>query len=81
MRVELTERAIAELAAAPLAVQKAFIKQMSFLSRDVRHPSLRAKRLDERIERWQARVNDDWRFYFIHVKGSYSVDSIISHPK
>lgn len=67
MRVELTERAIAELAAAPLAVQRAFIKQTSFLSPDVQHPSLRAKRFDGRSERWQARVNDDWRFYFDHI--------------
>ena len=64
MNVSLTERAISALAGAPATVQKAFIKQMNFLSRNLQHPSLHAKKYNEAEGRWQARVNDDWRFYF-----------------
>ena len=81
MQVVLGERAIPELAAAPPNIQKAFIKQINYLIRDVRHPSLRAKKFDERLNRWQARINDDWRFYFTIIGDSYRIDSIIPHPK
>jgi hypothetical protein len=64
MNVLLSQRAIAQLADAPPAVQKAFIKQLSFLARNLAHPSLQAKKYDEAANRWQARVNQDWRFYF-----------------
>ena len=36
----------------------------SNLVRDLHHPSLHAKKYDERKDTWQARVNRDWRFYF-----------------
>ena len=63
MKVSLTERAIASLASAPAAVQKAFIKQMNFLARNLQHPGLHAKKYDAFLDRWQARVNDDWRYH------------------
>jgi hypothetical protein len=57
MTVALKERAIAALAGAPLEVQKAFIKQMNYLSRNLQHPGLHAKKYDEAKDRWQARVS------------------------
>ena len=39
-------------------------KQSSFLLQNLHPPSLRAKKYDESKDRWQARVNDDWRFLF-----------------
>ena len=39
-------------------------KKRNFLVRDLKHPSLDAKKYDETADRWLARVNDDWRFYF-----------------
>jgi len=81
MNVALTERALAALASAQPAVQKAFIKQINHLARDLKHPSLRAKKYDEARDVWQARVNDDWRFYFTISSGTYTVTSIIPHPK
>jgi hypothetical protein len=38
MNVHLSQRAIEALATAPLTVQKAFIKQISFLVRNLNHP-------------------------------------------
>ena len=81
MIIALTERAVAALAAAPLPVQKAFIKQASFLARSLQHPSLRAKKYDEANDLWQARVNDDWRFYFTLNGDTCQITNIIPHPK
>ena len=81
MRISLKERAIGALAGPPPAVQRTFIKQMNFLARNLQHPSLHAKKYDEAQDLWQARVNDDWRFYFTIVYDAYLIHDIISHPK
>ncbi|MDP8982440.1 MAG: hypothetical protein M3O35_17815 [Acidobacteriota bacterium] len=81
MKVTLTERAIASLAGAQPAVQKALIKQISFLSRIMQHPSLHSKKYDEANDLWQARVNDDWRFYFTITGDTYTTTEITVHPK
>jgi len=69
------------LDAAPPAVTKAFFKQLRFLEENLRHPSLRAKKYDEARGIWQARVNDDWRFYFEIVDDTYRIITVIPHPK
>ena len=81
MNVQLSQRAVEALATAPLPVQKAFIKQINFLVRNLSHPSLHAKKYDEGSDRWQARVNDDWRFYFQIVGDIYRITDLIPHPK
>jgi mRNA-degrading endonuclease RelE of RelBE toxin-antitoxin system len=81
MNVRLSDRAIAQLAVAPPAIQKAFIKQISFLSRDVTHPSIHAKKYDETDKLWQGRVNQDWRFYYTVLNDCYRVEAIVPHPK
>jgi hypothetical protein len=81
MTVALTERALAMLASAQPAVQRAFIKQLNFLARNLHHPSLHAKKYDEAEDLWQARVSDDWRFYFIIRGATYIVTNITPHPK
>jgi len=81
MNVHLSQRAVESLAAAPPAVQKAFIKQINFLSRNLAHPSLHAKKFDEANDRWQARINDDWRFYFTIAEDTYRISDLMPHPK
>ena len=44
-------------------------------------PSLRAKKYDESLGLWQARVNKDWRFYFLIQHDGYLIVNIIPHPK
>ena len=51
--------AVNPIASSP-EVRKAFGKQLTNLLRDLRHPSLRAKKYEERTGLWQARINDDW---------------------
>jgi mRNA interferase RelE/StbE len=82
MRVDLDNpRVVAALEKAPSQVRKAFFKQLRWLTGNLRHPSLRATKYDESRGIWQARVNDDWRFYFVIVKDTYIVLDVIPHPK
>ena len=57
MRVRYSKRFLQRYADAPVEVRKAFDKQSSFLLENLSHPSLRAKKYDEAIGLWQARVN------------------------
>jgi mRNA interferase RelE/StbE len=76
-----TRRSEKDYRAAPLEIQKAFEKQVRMLSTNLNHPSLRAKRYDEATHLWQARVNRDWRFYFLIQNDTYLIVTIIPHPK
>jgi len=49
-----TDRFARDLSAAPPRVRKDFEKQLRFLLRDLRHPSLEAKKYDEVRDIWQA---------------------------
>ncbi len=81
MNILLRQRAIDALSAAPPAVQRAFLKQIRFLARDLRHPGLHAKKYSEAADVWQGRVTDDWRFYFEIKNDTYHIVDIIPHPK
>ncbi len=81
MNVQLSQRAIEALALAPSDVQRAFLKQLKFLIRDLRHPGLHAKKFDEMADLWQGRVNQDWRFYFTIKGDTFHIESVRSHPK
>ena len=81
MRIRFTPSASRAFAEAPAPVQKAFLKQAAFLVQGLRHPSLRAKKYNETKGRWQARVNQDWRFYFVIEDDAYLILDIIPHPK
>ena len=61
--------------------QRAFGKQLTNLLRDLRHPSLRAKKHEDRTGLWQARINDDWRMYFTIESDTYMLRAITPHPK
>jgi len=62
-------------------VRRAFNKQATFLLKDLRHPSLRAKKYDEARDIWQARVTDNVRFYFQITGDTYRLLNIRKHPK
>ena len=81
MKIVLTEVVVEALKDTPLPVQRAFDKQLRLLAANLHHPSLRAKKYDESDDRWQARVNQNWRFYFRIVDGTYRILKLIPHPK
>jgi plasmid maintenance system killer protein len=81
VRAVLTEPFAANLIASPPEIQRLFGKQLANLLRDLRHPSLRAKKYDEKRKLWQARVNDDWRFFFTIEGDLYVLRAITPHPR
>lgn len=70
-----------ELEDFPEVVRKKFWKQLDNLLRDIRHPSLHAKRYDELRGIWQARVDRNVRFYFLIERDYYVLLRIRKHPK
>jgi hypothetical protein len=81
MKRQLTNKALSSYLAAPTAVQKAFDKQTALLLQNLRYPSLRAKKIDETNDVWQARINQDWRFLFQIVGDTYIILDLFPHPK
>jgi len=81
MKVFYTHRFKKFYQLAPERVQKDFDKQIVYLLKDLRHPSLRTKKYDEIHGIWQARVNRDWRFYFVIKGDMYHCVDIMQHPK
>lgn len=65
----------------PHHIQEKFYKQVEFLLRDIRHPSLRVKKYDESNNIWQARVDVNVRFYFKIKNDIYFLLKIKKHPK
>jgi len=81
MKSHMTSVALKSYDSAPSAVQKAFDKQVKLLIENIHHPSLHAKKYNEAEDKWQARVNRNWRFYFKIAGDTYIIQDIISHPK
>jgi len=65
----------------PVRLRKKFDKQLIILIKNLRHPSLRAKKYDEARGVWQARVDNSYRFYFLIRKDLYVLLNIKPHPK
>ena len=62
----------------PKDIQEKFEKQIKLLSSDINHPSLQVKKYGKV---WQARVDRNFRFYFLITKDSYILLEIKHHPK
>lgn len=81
MRVQFTEPCEEHIKRLSLDVKKKFEKQILFLLKNIRYPSLRAKKREELGDVWQARVDNNHRFYF-QIKGDiYLILDISKHPK
>lgn len=81
MRYILLGRFLRQLESFPPSLQAKFWKQLSHLLRDIRHPSLRAKKYDESRGIWQARADNNTRFYFLIDRDRYILLEIKKHPK
>lgn len=65
----------------PKKVRNKFRKQINFLLRNFRHPSLNSKKYDKEKGIWQARVNRNYRFYFLMEGDTYILLEIKTHPQ
>ncbi len=81
MRLLFSGKALRDYQSAPARIQQAVDKQLSFLLKNLKYPSLHAKKYDENKDIWQARLAKDWRFYFQIRKDIYYIITIIKHPK
>ena len=81
MRYHFTEGFTKNLEFIPRVIQQKFWKQLSFLLKNPRHPSLNTKKYDEAKRIWQARVDRSYRFYFLIEKDIYTLLDIGPHPK
>jgi mRNA-degrading endonuclease RelE of RelBE toxin-antitoxin system len=81
MKIAYTKTALDALKDIPAPIRKAFYKRADLLLQDWRHPSLRAKKYSEAEDKWQARVNKSWRFYFKIVDDAHLIADITPHPK
>ena len=81
MELSFSPRFVKKYASAPGNIKKTFDKQSKFLLVNLRHPSLHAKKYDENAGLWQARITQDWRFYFTIEGGEYRMHDIKRHPK
>ena len=81
MNLLITRRARNDYEALPPPTQKLVDKQLTFLVNDLHHPSLKAKKYDERHGVWQARITRDYRVYFVIEKDTYVILSMTKHPK
>ena len=61
--------------------KKKLKKQIKYLSLDIRHPSLHAKKFDEFQDIWQTRVDKSFRFYFSIDSDAYILLDVKRHPK
>jgi len=81
MRLLYTDRFRRSYENAPPSVQRAFDRRAALLLKNLRHPSLRAKKYNEARDIWQARINGGWRFYFKIEGDVYYVIDMMPHPK
>ena len=81
MHYEFSVKAYDAYASLPVGLKRTIHKQINYLVKDIRHPCLHAKKYDESLGLWQARVNKSWRFYFLILDKKYYIVSIRKHPK
>lgn len=81
MDLEFTSRARKDLEALDPNTKAQAHKQLALLCTNIRHPSIQAKKYDERNDVWQGRVNRSYRFYFRIIGNQNRVLMIVPHPK
>ena len=81
MKHQFTAKFIRSYHIFPKTTQLKFEKQLNYLLRDFRHPSLCAKKYDESDDIWQARVDQNIRFYFLIENDTYILLNIKKHSK
>jgi mRNA-degrading endonuclease RelE of RelBE toxin-antitoxin system len=64
MKPVWTERFLGDFLKLPAQVQEKTLRKLRYLAQDMRHPSLRVKRLRRRADVYEGSVNMGYRFLF-----------------
>lgn len=81
MKILFASKALRDYQNAPQEIKQTADKQFNFLLKNLKYPSLRAKKYDEAKDVWQARITRGWRFYF-RIRGDiYYIITIAKHPE
>ncbi|MBF0609050.1 MAG: hypothetical protein HQL61_16045 [Magnetococcales bacterium] len=81
MKLLFTAKALADYESLTERLRALVDKQLEALLKDIRYPSLRAKKYDDRQNIWQARINKEYRAYFRIERDVYVLITICKHPK
>ncbi|MCG6553847.1 MAG: hypothetical protein L7F77_16105 [Candidatus Magnetominusculus sp. LBB02] len=81
MKLLFTDKAIKDYDSLEGKLQVLVDKQLDALLRDIRYPSLRAKKYSESHDIWQIRINREYRAYFSIDGNTYVIMTICRHPK
>jgi len=81
MKLIFSDKFISRYHSLSKEIQKKVDKQITYLCRNLLHPSLRTKKYDKKKDIWQARVDRNYRFYFLIKGDTYILLEIKPHPK
>ncbi len=79
MKLHFTKPFIRDYRRLSTSLQKRVDKQLSLLLQDLRHSSLRAKKIDSRRGIWRARITDAVRFTFEIEGDTYILRRVGGH--
>lgn len=81
MRIRFTDPFRRSFKKLPPEAKRKLEKQITFLLRDMMHPSLRCKKREELGDVWQARVDGSYRFFFRIIGDTYFILNVTKHEK
>jgi mRNA interferase RelE/StbE len=76
---QLTQRFNKDYKALPKEIQESFEKKLILFLEDMRHPSLRVKRIQGTANRWEGSVTMNYRFTFELVENTAIFMTIGTH--
>lgn len=79
MNIRHSNRFKAELRKLSAEIRKKFYRQARYLTQNITHPSLHAKKYRETDDIWQARIDRRYRFYFKIQGDIYTLFAIKRH--
>lgn len=81
MKIAKTKRFAKRYQKLPKTIQKKADKQILLLSQNIRHPSLRAKKLEGYADVWEGRVDRSYRFIFTIEKDTIILMRVGPHDE
>ncbi len=81
MKIVRTDSFKADFKELPLYVQEAFERKIALFMKNMRHPSLRVKKMKGRRKRWEASIDMFYRFTFEIHEDYYLLRRIGPHDR